>query len=340
MKALVTGGGGFLGEAIVRRLRSRDDAVRVLARGDYPALSAAGCEVRRGDVRDAASVAEACRGVDVVFHVAAKAGGWGDPAEYEAINVGGTRNVVEGAKAGGVRAIVHTSTPSVVHGRADIEGADESIAPPARYTADYPRTKAAGERLALDASAPTAGPGAPAVVALRPHLIWGPGDRHLLPRLLDRARRGKLRRIGSRDPLVDTIYVDNCVDAHLLAADRLLGGRPIGGRVYFVSDGAPVGVWTMADRLLGAAGHPPIRGRVPAGVAYAAGAALEAAHRLLRIDREPFITRFGASQLAHAQWFDISAARRDLGYEPRVSIDEGLRRVSEWYRENGSASSR
>lgn len=327
MKALVTGGGGFLGEAVVRALLARGDRVRVLARGDYPALAALGAETSRGDIRDATSTTRACAGMDVVFHVAAKAGGWGDPAEYEAINVGGTANVVAGCRAAGVPALVYTSTPSIVAGAGDIQGADESIPYARRFLADYPRTKALAEQAVRDAS-----DGRLATISLRPHFIWGPGDRHLLPRLVDRARAGRLRQVGHRDVLVDTVYIDNCAAAHLLAADRLREGRPLGGNVYFVSDGQPIGVWTMANRLLAAAGAPPVGRPVPAWVAAALGATLETAHRLFRIEKEPLMTRFAAAQLSHAEWFDISAARRDLGYVPTVTIDEGLRRLAASFR--------
>lgn len=323
MKALVTGGGGFLGSNLVRALRARGDGVRVLARGDYPELRALGAETVRGDLTDAAATAAACAGVDAVFHTAAKAGGWGDPREFEAVNVTGTQHVVDGCRAAGVPVLVHTSSPSVVHVHRDLEGADESIPYATHFTAHYPRTKALAEQLARAASGERL-----RVVALRPHFIWGPGDRHLLPRLVQRAKAGRLRRIGTRDPKCDTSYIDNCVHAHLLAADRLRAGAPLGGKAYFVSDGQPIGVWTMADRLLACAGVGPVTRSVPAGLAYAAGATLEAVHWLLRLDAEPVITRFAASELAHAQWFDIGAARRDLGYAPQVSLDEGLRRLA------------
>lgn len=323
MKALVTGGGGFLGEAIVRALLARGDSVRVLARGDYPALAKLGAETSRGDIRDATSTTRACAGMDAVFHVAAKAGGWGDPKEYEAINVTGTDNVIAGCRAAAVPALVYTSTPSIVADGHDIEGANESIPIAKRFLADYPRTKAIAEQAVRAAS-----DGRLSTISIRPHFIWGPGDRHLLPRLVERARAGRLRQVGPRDVKVDTVYIDNCADAHLLAADRLLEGKPLGGNVYFVSDGEPIGVWTMANRLLAAAGAPPVGRPVPAWVASALGATLEGVHRVFRIEKEPMMTRFAASQLSHAEWFDISAARRDLGYSPKVTIDEGMRRLA------------
>jgi 2-alkyl-3-oxoalkanoate reductase len=323
MKAMVTGGGGFLGSHLVKALLARGDSVRVLARGDYPELRTLGAETIRGDITDAAATAKACEGMDVVFHTAAKAGGWGDPKEYEAINITGTEHVIAGCRAAKVPVLIHTSSPSIVHGHEDIEGANESIAYAKSFTAHYPRTKAISEQRALAASDESL-----KVIALRPHFIWGPGDRHLLPRLIARAKTGRLRQIGSRDPKCDTIYIDNCVDAHLLSADVLRKGAPLGGKAYFVSDDAPIGVWTMANKMLACAGQGPVGRPIPAGVAYAVGATFEFVYALFGVEKEPLITRFGASELSYAQWFDISAAKRDLGYQPKVSIDEGLKRLA------------
>jgi nucleoside-diphosphate-sugar epimerase len=324
MKALVTGGGGFLGGAIVRLLRARGDSVRSLARGHYPALDALGVEQVAGDVAEAQAVAQAVDGCDVVFHVAAKAGFWGPYAEYFRANVEGTRRVVEACRAAGVPRLVHTSSPSVVFDGRGAEGIDESAPYPRRYHAPYPETKAKAERLVLEANGP-----ALATVALRPHLIWGPGDNHLIPRLVARARAGRLRKVGRRDHLVDTIYIDNAAEAHLLAADRLAPGAAVAGRAYFLSQGEPRPLWDLINRILAAAGAPPVTRTVPAPAAVLAGGLLEAAFRALRLPGEPPMTRFLAHQLSTAHWFDIAAARRDLGYEPRVSIDEGLRRLAE-----------
>jgi nucleoside-diphosphate-sugar epimerase len=326
MRALVTGGGGFLGAALVRALAGRGDQVRVLARGDYPELAALGAEMHAGDIRDLARVAAAARGVDVVFHAAAKAGGWGDKREFEATNVHGTENVIAACRSEKVGALVYTSSPSVVHAHHDIEGGDESLPYAEHFTADYPRTKAIAEKKVREAASPEL-----RVVALRPHFIWGPGDRHLLPRLVARAKVGRLRQIGARDVLTDTIYIDNCVDAHLLAADALRTAGtacPASGNAYFVSDGSPIGLWTMANRMLAAVDGGQVGRPLPAGLAYAIGATLEGIHALFGIEREPLLTRFAASELSHAQWFDISAARRDLRYAPRVSIEEGMTRMA------------
>jgi nucleoside-diphosphate-sugar epimerase len=327
MNALVTGGGGFLGSAIVRLLLARGDRVRSLARGDYPELTALGVDQVRGDVADAQAVVRAVEGCDVVFHVAARAGIWGPLEEYVRANVEGTRNVVEACRARGVRRLVHTSSPSVVFDGRDMEGADESAPYASRFESPYPATKAQAERLVLAANSAEL-----ATVALRPHLIWGPGDNHLIPRIVARARAGRLRRIGRRDPLVDSVYIDNAAEAHVLAADRLAApGAPAAGRAYFISQGDPRPLWELVGGILRAAGLPPVRRRVPRGLALAAGAALEAGYRTLHLKGEPPMTRFLAHQLATAHWFNIAAARRDLGYQPRVSIEEGLRRLERWF---------
>jgi nucleoside-diphosphate-sugar epimerase len=325
LRALVTGGGGFLGGAIVRKLVERGDQVRSLARGDYPALRDLGVETVRGDVADAGAVARAAEGCDVVFHVAAKAGVWGGYEDYHRANVEGTRNVIVACRARGVGRLVYTSSPSVVFDGRDMENADESAPYPARHEAAYPATKAEAERLALGVN----GPGL-AVTALRPHLIWGPGDNHLVPRIIARARAGRLRRVGRAVKLVDATYVDNAADAHLLAADRLAPGAPPAGRAYFIAQGEPMPVWDLVNRILAAAHLPPVGRSVPSWAAYLAGAAFEGAYHALGLASEPPMTRFVARELGTAHWFNLAAARRDLGYEPRVSTDEGLRRLEAW----------
>ncbi|QXE92025.1 NAD-dependent epimerase/dehydratase family protein [Geomonas subterranea] len=320
MRALVTGGGGFLGSAIVRQLRARGDQVVSFSRGEYPGLAALGVEQRRGDLSDLNAVVEAAKGCDVVFHVAAKAGIWGDFQEYYLANVVGTENVVSACRILGIARLVHTGSPSVVFDGSDVEGGDESLPYPAHFEAHYPHTKALAEKSVLAANSRTL-----STVSLRPHLIWGPGDNHLVPRIVAKGRAGALRRIGTRACLVDTVFVENAAEAHLNAADRLAPEAPLAGKAYFISNGEPVPLWDMVNAILEAAGVPPVTRTIPAGVAYAAGIACEIAWRSLRLRGEPPMTRFVAKELATSHWFDISAARRDLGYFPRISIQEGLR---------------
>jgi nucleoside-diphosphate-sugar epimerase len=327
MKALVTGGGGFLGGAVVRKLLDRGDAVRSFTRTAHPWLAELGVEQAHGDLADPEAVARAVAGCDLVYHVAAKAGVWGRHADFYNTNVAGTENVLAACKRHGVGRLVYTSTPSVVHGGESLEGVDESVPYPNEYEAYYPETKAIAERAVLAANCQNL-----ATVALRPHLVWGPGDPHLIPRVLRRARAGKLRRVGTHSVKVAVTYVDNAADAHLLAADKLAPGSPVAGKVYFITDGEPVDLWEFINRVLAAVGLPPVTKSVSVWKAKLAGRVLEAAYRLLRLHAEPPMTRFVASQLATSHWYDISAARRDLGYEPRVSLEEGLRRLANSFR--------
>ena len=326
MKALVTGGGGFLGLAIVRGLRKRGAEVRSFSRQAHDALAGLGAEHVKGDLADAAAVAAAVAGCDVVFHVAAKPGIWGDYADYHRTNVAGTQHVIDACRAQRVRRLVYTSSPSVVFDGRDMEGVDESVPYSvnyaSHYAAHYPRTKAMAEQRVRAANGAEL-----ATVSLRPHLVWGPGDNHLLPRLVARARAGQLARIGSRANLIDTVYVDNAAEAHLLAAERLAPGSPIAGKVYFISQGEPLPLWEMVDRLLEAAGAPRVTRAIPVPLALLLAWGFETAHRLTGNPNEPRLTRFVVHELSTAHWFDISAARRDLGYAPAVSIAEGLERL-------------
>lgn len=328
-RVLVTGGGGFLGTAVSRVLRRRGVPVRSLSRNPHPHLDELGVEPLRGDVADASAVNRAAEGCGTVFHIAAKAGLWGPEREYRRANVDGTRNVLDACRAHGVPRLIYTSSPSVVFNGADLPGADESAPYPDRFDAAYPETKAIAEQLVLAANSSNL-----STVSLRPHLIWGPGDNNLLPRIIARARSGRLRRIGRTNALIDPVYIDNAAEAHVLAAERLAPGSPAAGRAYFITQGETIPVWDMINALLNAAHMEPVRRTIPRPLALAGAGMLEAAYRLSGRDDEPPMTRFLARQLSTTHWFKIDAARRDLGYEPRVSIDEGLRRLEEWlYRE-------
>lgn len=323
---LVTGGGGFLGGAVVRMLVARGERVRSLARGWYPELERLGVEQVRGDVADPDAVEQACEDVGTVFHTAARAGVWGAYETYHRPNVVGTANVVAACRHRGVPRLVYTSSPSVVFDGSDMAGVDESVPYPERFEAPYPATKAEAERMVRAAADDRL-----RTVCLRPHLIWGPGDNHLVPRILARARR--LRRVGDGANRVDTIYIDNAAEAHLLAADRLAEALDISGRVYFISQDEPILLWEMVDRILAAGGKPPVKKTISPAAARRLGAVLEWTYRTLRLPGEPPMTRFVAAELATSHWFDISAAKRDLGYAPRVSIEDGLARLTVWLQE-------
>jgi len=327
MRAAVTGGGGFLGGAIVRLLHRRAWAVRSFTRTAYPWLDELGVEQVFGNLADPAAVEQAFAGCDIVFHVAAKAGVWGRHSEYHETNVSGTQNVIAACRKFGIRKLVYTSTPSVVHGGSDLEGADESAPYPKSFLAAYPETKAIAEKAVMAANGPDL-----ATVSLRPHLIWGPGDPHLVPRVLARAKAGKLRRVGSRPVTVDVTYIDNAAEAHVLAADKLDIGSPVAGKAYFITNDEPVDLWDFLNRVLAEAGAPPIAKSVSAWKARLAGRLLEWVFRLFRLPGEPLMTRYVAKQLSTSHWYDISAAKRDLGYVPHVSVDEGLKRLGEQLR--------
>lgn len=330
-RALVTGGGGFLGSAVARALQKKGWEVRVLARGAYPELASEGVECVRGDVADKKAVDAACKGVDVVFHAAAKVGLWGRYSDYCRANVEGTRVVIGACQDNGVAKLVFTGSPSVVFDGRDVEGWNESAPYPKRFDSHYSRTKAVSEDMVLSAN----GLRGLSTVSIRPHLVWGPGKDQLVSRIIAQGRAGRLRRIGKTNKLVDTTYVDDAAEAHVLAAARLGLEPSIGGRAYFVSQGDPRPIWEVINGILGAAGVPPVERSVPTLAAKAAALAYEAAFRALRLSREPRFTRFLVKQLSTAHWFDISAARRDLGYAPKVTIDEGLKRLAAWLKRSG-----
>jgi len=327
MKALVTGGGGFLGSVIVRQLLAKGAEVAVLGRQRYPELERLGIRLCRGDIRDRDFVRQAAQGVDTVFHVAAKAGIWGSREEFAAINVIGTENVVRTCLENGVATLVYTSTPSVVFSHGDLAGVDERIPYARRYLCHYAATKAVAEEMVLAADC-----GNLRTCAIRPHLIWGPGDPHLIPRLLDRGRRGQLKQVGDGRNLVDITYVDNAAEAHLLAAANLKTIASAAGRAYFISQGEPVNLWDWINELFRRVGIPPVRQQVGFRTAYLAGALLEGMYHLLGRAEEPRMSRFLAEQLASSHWFSMARAANELGYAPRVSTAEGMDRLIAWLR--------
>ena len=356
----MTGGTGFLGRKIVERLLAQGRDVTVLARRPAPDLEKRGVRLVAADLSDPVNVRSACRGVETVFHVAAKVGVWGRYDDFFRANVLGTRALLESCQASGVRRLVYTSTPSVIYDGRDHAGGDESLPLATRCPAAYPLTKAIAEREVLAANSSEL-----STVALRPHLIWGVGDPHLVPRIIAQARAGRLRIVGSGRNRVDLIHVDNAIDAHLLAeqalkrfqvsssrfqeppvaADRChlpddIGAAPptaqchladdvenparsAAGRAYFITNGEPVMLWGWINDLLRALEIPPVTKRLSLGAATVVGGVCEALWHVLPLRGEPPITRFVAKELATNHWFDISAARRDLGYSPRISMAAG-----------------
>lgn len=318
MRVLVTGAGGFLGFALTRALIARGDQVVAVNRSHYPQLDAIGAQQFQGDIAQAGVLMQAANGCDAIAHVAALPGHWGRYEDYYRANVLGTQRVLEACKVHQIRKLVYTSTPSVAHAGGDLAGVNESAPIPKHFRAHYPATKAIAETAVLAANSPHL-----ATCALRPHLIWGPGDNHLLPRLIARARAGKLKFVGISQ-LIDTIFIDNAVQAHLLALDQLNPNAACAGKPYFLSNDEPILLDEMVNKLLACADIAPVNKRVPYPIAYAAGALLELAYTLLPIKGEPIMTRFLAEQLSTAHWYDISAIKRDLGYRADVSIAQGL----------------
>jgi 2-alkyl-3-oxoalkanoate reductase len=324
MRVLVTGGGGFLGRALVEGLFELGYIVSALGRKKYPDLPS-GVESIQCDLKDKQATLKACRGMDAVFHAAAIPGVWGASKDFFDSNVEGTRNILEGCFQSGVKKLIFTSSPSVVCHNKDMENADETTSYPAKYLCDYPLTKAIAEREVLAAN----NKNGLLTVSLRPHLIWGPGDPHLVPRIIDRAKKGSLVRVGKGTNKVDMTYIDNAVEAHILAFKRLEEGSAVAGQAYFISDDEPVDLWGWIDNLLARLEMPPVKKNISFRVANSIGTTLEIIFRALGIKSEPPMTRFVASQLATSHYFNISKARRDFDYKPVINQEEGLNRLVE-----------
>jgi 2-alkyl-3-oxoalkanoate reductase len=332
-RALVTGGTGFLGRRLVDRLLAEGRSVVVLARRPAPDLLGQGVEFVAGAIEERTALERACTGVETVFHVAAKVGVWGPYEQFFRANVLGTRSLLEVARRAGVKYFVHTSTPSVVYNGKDLAGADESLPLTTDCPCAYPLTKAVAEQEVLAANAENF-----RTVALRPHLIWGCGDPHLVPRILARARAGRLRIVGTGQNRVDMVHVENAVDAHLLAEDALRQPKSrAAGRAYFITNDEPVVLWDWINTLLRGVGEAPITRRVSLTTASALGASCELAWKALRLRGEPPMTRFVAAELAKDHWFDIGAAKRDLGYAPKISMSAGTRELIAWLKARGAA---
>lgn len=278
-------------------------------------LLAAGARPIAADLRDTAAVIEACRGVDAVYHVGALSAPWGRAADFHAINVGGTAAVIEGCWRHAVRRLIYVSSPSVVFADADHRDLTESAPYPAHFTSVYSLTKKLGEDLVNAASATFE------KVIVRPKAMFGPGDRALLPRLIAAAQAQRLPQIGDGHNRVDLTYVENVADALLLALDAPAAVR----HTYFITNDEHIPLWTAIREALATLGLPCDLRRVSLPVALAAARAMEV-HAAL-VGREPLLTRYTVQILARTQTYDISAARRDLGYLPRLSFAEGMRRT-------------
>ncbi|MCB0163177.1 MAG: NAD-dependent epimerase/dehydratase family protein [Anaerolineae bacterium] len=330
MKALVTGGGGFLGRYIVEQLLARGDEVTVFARSAYPELVQLGAKQIQGDLQHRDDVVKACTGLDAVFHVAAKAGYWGTWESFYRPNVTGTENIIAGCREHGVGKLIFTSTPSVVANNQSRAGADESLPYPETYESYYPQTKAIAEQMDTQANGDDL-----LTVSLRPHIVYGPRDIHIIPRLVDRARAGKLVQVGDGTNKIDVTYVEDAARAHLLAADALEPGSAVAGSVYFISQDQPVALWPWVNDLFRRLGVPPVTKKIPLSLARTLGGAMEFAYRTFNLKGEPRLTRFLANELALSHYYDISRAKQDFGYQPQVTMEESVQRTVAYFKYTG-----
>ncbi|MDD7961900.1 NAD-dependent epimerase/dehydratase family protein [Microbacterium thalli] len=320
MIVLATGTSGFLGRTVVTELIAAGHDVRTLQRRPS---RVDGARDILGSVTDAAAVAEAVEGVEAVVHLAAKVSLAGDKREFRAVNVDGTRTLLDAAARAGVTRFVNVSSPSVAHAGSALSGAGADPADPVNARGDYARTKAEAELLALARDSATM-----RVIAIRPHLVWGPGDPQLTERIVSRARRGTLPLLNGGTALIDATYVDNAASGIVAALHR---ADAVGGRAYVLTNGEPRPVGDLMAGICRAAGVAVPRFSVPAGVARAAGGAIETLWRVRPGMDEPPMTRFLAEQLSTAHWFDQTDIRRDLQWTPTVNLDEGLDRLARHY---------
>ena len=329
-KVIVTGGGGFVGKAIVRQLLSQDVMVTVVGRNNYPDVLKLGAEVAVGDIRNRDFLVSACENADTIFHVAARAGIWGSWEDYYSVNVTGTENVMAACRANRIGHLVYTSTPSVVFAGDDLCGVGEETPYAENFLCHYAHTKVLAEKMVLAGNSAEL-----KTTALRPHLVWGPGDTNLIPRLVERGRKGQLKIVGDATNMVDISYIDNVASAHVLAADSLHGDGRAAGHAYFISQGDPVNLWEWINDLYFRLGIVPVKKKIGFKKAYLVGTVLEKIYSWLNIRDEPRMTRFLAEQLAKSHWFSIQNAKDDFGYTPLLSTETGMERLVKWVGDSG-----
>ena len=319
MHLLVTGGGGFLGSAITKALIQKGNNVTVIGRRKYFHLPSS-AKTLQGDIRDYEFIKSCSKDVDIIFHTAAFAAIWGPTHKFFSINVQGTENIIKACRDNSIPKLVFTSSPSVVFAHSGLEGVDESAPYPEKYLCEYSNTKAIAEKMVLQENDSSL-----CVTAIRPHLIWGPGDPHLIPRIIQKANRNRLMIVGEGMNQVDMTYIDNAVSAHLKAA--LAPNSKVGGKAYFISDDNPVFLWKWINNLLSRLGISVVSRKISYSNAMRLGTFLELVYGVLGLKSEPPMTRFLASQLATSHYFDISKAKKDFDYHPLVSQKEGINQL-------------
>ena len=319
MNILVTGAGGFLGRNLATDLLSKGHKVWNFSRKNHSQLQAMGIETICGDLQNEADVLAAFKGMDVVFHVASCVGIWGDYEEYYRTNVIGTENVIKASRANGITKLIYTSTPSVVFEGSDICGADETKPYSQKFYNYYSQTKTIAEQMVLKANDKNL-----CTVALRPHQIIGPDDPHLVPRLVNAAKLGRLKIVGTGKNLVDITYIQNAVDAHVQAFEKLSPQSPLAGQAYFIGQERPVVLWDFINEILSRHKLPPITRKVPEKVAFNIGLFFESWYRFFKIYGEPPMTRFVSLQFSRSHYFSHQKAKNDFGYDPKISIEQAL----------------
>lgn len=321
-KILITGAGGFLGSYIARELVNKNYQVFSFSRSEHSFLNEIGVTERLGDLKNYADVKKALTGMDAIIHTASLVGMWGRYEDFFATNVTGTENILRAMQELNINKLVYTSTPSVVFDRESLCGVDESTPYASHYLTHYAKTKAIAEQKVLSANRDGL-----LTVALRPHLIFGPGDMNLVPRVIEAQKKGRLKIIGDGENLVDVLYVENAAAAHIMALEKLKADHPIAGKVYFLGQG-PVKLWDFTNTILSHAGLPIVSKKISLKKAYAIGFVIECCLKVCRVfNIHPPMTRFVALQLSKSHYFSHHNIEVDLGFKPTISIEEGIDRL-------------
>ncbi len=322
-KVLITGAGGFLGSYIAKKLSLNSNyEIYSFSRSHYPKLKELGVIERTGDLKNYFDIKKALVGMDAVIHTASMVGMWGRYEDFFQTNVEGTENILKAMKELGIKKLVYTSTPSVAFGNQSLCGVDESTPYPENYLSYYAKTKSIAEKMVLNANSSEL-----STVALRPHLIFGPGDLNLVPRVIEAQKKGRLKIVGDGENLVDVTYVENAADAHIMALEKLTPNHPIAGKAYFLGQG-PIKLWDFTNKILIRSGLPPVTKKMPLKKAYTIGYFIELVLKTLRIyNVHPPMTRFVSLQLGTSHYFSHKNLEHDLGFKPAISIEEGIEKL-------------